>query len=88
VNTMRNESDKKKQTKALPFEQKYPHITAWIKTHGWIETGQIDGPSNFILALDEGGVVWEGKAKYATIDEAFEALEKGLASWMKEQGEW
>lgn len=84
---MPKESKKEKQTKAVSFEQKYPHTTQWIKTHGWIEMGQIDGFSNFILALDEGGMVWEGKAKYASMDEAFEALEKGLAKWMKEQGE-
>jgi len=29
------------------------------------------------MALDEGGVVWEGKKKYKTLDQAFQALEKG-----------
>ena len=67
------------------FEARYPRISRWVKDQGWIELGQIDGPSNFVIALDEGGAVWEGKPHYATLDEAFEALEEGLASWLKEQ---
>jgi hypothetical protein len=67
------------------FEQTFPYITKWMKSRGWIEIGVIDGISNFVLALDEGGMVWEGKKKYKTIDEAFRALEKGLSAWMKEQ---
>jgi len=47
--------------------------------------GQIDGFSNFILALDEGGMIWEGKASYATMDEALQALEDGLSRWFKKQ---
>ena len=67
------------------FEQTYPYLTKWVKARGWIEIGVIDGFSNFVLALDEGGMIWEGKKKYKTIDEAFRALEKSLSAWMKEQ---
>jgi hypothetical protein len=74
-----------KETKADSFEQTYPHITEWVESYGWIEIGQIDGYSNFILALDEGGMVWEGKKSYKTMGEAFQALEKGLSAWMKGQ---
>jgi hypothetical protein len=66
------------------FEQAYPHIAKWVKTHGWIEVGQIEGMPTFIMALDEGGVVWEGKKKYKTLDEAFQALDKGLSEWISE----
>ncbi len=66
------------------FSQKYPRLVQWIEEHGWIEIGQIDGPVPFIIALDEGGTVWEGKESYRTIDEAFQAAEKGIAAWMKE----
>jgi hypothetical protein len=51
---------------------------------GWIEMCQIDGFSNFILALNEGGMIWEGKASYASMDEALQALEQSLSSWFKE----
>jgi hypothetical protein len=76
---------KAKEPKSSTFEQTYPHITEWVQTHGWIEIGQIDGFSKFVLALDEGGMVWEGKKNYKTIGEAFQALEKGLTAWMREQ---
>jgi hypothetical protein len=66
------------------FEQTYPYITEWVKARGWIEIGVIDGFSNFVLALDEGGMIWEGKKKYQTMDDMFQALEKGLSVWMKE----
>jgi len=76
---------KSKEPKKSTFEQTYPHITKWVQTQGWIEIGQAHSLSNFILALDEGGVVWEGKRTYKTMEEAFQSLEQGLAGWMKEQ---
>ena len=82
---MADSKPKTKKPKKETFEQTYPHVTKWVKGRGWIEIGQIDGFSNFVLALDEGGMVWEGQGKYKTMDEAFNALEKGLSAWMKEQ---
>ena len=82
---MAGSKPKTREPKKDTFEQAYPYITEWVETHGWIEIGQIDGYSNFVMALDEGGVVWEGKKSYKTMDEAFQALEKGLSAWMKGQ---
>jgi hypothetical protein len=73
------------ESHADAFERAYPCIAQWVQSHGWIEIGQIDGMSSFIIALDEGGLVWEGKRKYKTLGEAFMALEQGLADWIKEQ---
>jgi hypothetical protein len=67
------------------LEQTYPCITKWVKIHGWIEIGQIDGMPAFVMAMDEGGLVWEGKKRYKTLDEAFHALEQGLSAWMEDQ---
>jgi hypothetical protein len=53
-------------------------------TLGWIEIGQDDYRRSMVRALDEGGIVWEGKTKYATLDELLRDLETGLANWMKE----
>ncbi len=39
-----------------------------------------------VRALDEGGLVWEGKTKYKTLDELWRDLEIGLANWMQENG--
>lgn len=34
--------------------------------------------------MDEGGVVWEGKKKYATVDEALQDAERAIAEWIEE----
>ena len=44
----------------------------------------MEGPVNFVIALDEGGMVWEGKKSYKTLDDAFQALDEGLANYMEE----
>lgn len=69
------------------FEELYPRITRWVKTHGWIEIGEDDYSRSFVRALDIGGMVWEGQvqSEYATMDEMLRALEEGLAEWMREQ---
>jgi hypothetical protein len=68
-----------------PFEQAYPHIARWITTHGWIEIGQDDWSRSFVRALDLGGMVWEGESRYQSVDDALQALETGLAKWMRQQ---
>ena len=67
------------------LEEKYPRLAEWVMTHGWIEVGQLEGVSAFAMALDEGGDVWRGKKNYKTLDEAFQALEEGIAKWMREE---
>ena len=39
-----------------------------------------------VRALDSGGMVWEGKDQYKSIDAALQDLEKGLEEWMEETG--
>ena len=65
------------------FEQAYPNTAHWVTSYGWIEIGQDDYSTSFVRALDIGGMVWEGKANYGSLDEALQALEAGLAEWMK-----
>ena len=67
-----------------PFEEVYPNIARWVTTYGWIEIGQDDYSSSFVRVLDEGDMVWEGSDDYETLDEAMQALEAGLAEWMKQ----
>jgi hypothetical protein len=69
---------------ANDFEQRYPRLAEWLDGSGWLEIGQIDGPSPFIQVLDEGGVIWEGKDSYRTIDDALRDAERGVAAWVKE----
>src|SRR4051812_35898805 len=68
------------------LRQVYPAIERWASGYGWVEFG-IDGLDRpFVRALDEGGTVWEGEARYGSLDEALGDLEAGLAQFMEEQG--
>ncbi len=67
---------------ASSFEKSYPNIAHWVRSHGWIELGRDDHRPSLVRALDEGGMVWEGSARYGTLDEALRALEDALAEWM------
>ncbi len=70
------------------FESLYPNIAYFVDAIGWIEFGHNDDSplTSFIRAIDMGGMVWEGKDKYGTLDKAFQDLEKGLGKWMREEG--
>lgn len=72
---------------APSFESLYPNIAYFVDAIGWIEMGRDDDSplTSFIRALDIGGMVWEGKDEYKTLDEAFQDLEQGLTQWMQEQ---
>ncbi len=67
------------------FEDKYPKIADWVQD-GWIEIGHTEGSRSFIRVLDEGGMVWEGKPRYSNVDEALEDAERGIQSWLGENG--
>lgn len=68
------------------LESTYPNIARWVETHGWIEIGESEGSASFIRALDEGGLVWEGKREYKSLDHALRALERALQVWMEGNG--
>lgn len=72
--------------KADKFADTYPNMRKWVRGGGWIEIGMDYNVHSFLRALDEGGMVWEGEDDYDTMDEAFQALEAGIAAWVKEQG--
>ena len=70
---------------AQNLDATYPTIARWVMEYGWIEIGHDDMSRSFVRALDEGGLVWEGQEDYATLDDALQDLEVGLAAWMREQ---
>ena len=53
---------------AQPVDEAFPHLAAWVTTHGWIEIGYDEDQRSFIRALDSGGMVWEGGMVYATLE--------------------
>ena len=65
------------------FAKKYPNIADWV-ADGVIEIGRAEWGHSFISVYDGGGTVWEGKRKYATIDEALQDAEKVIGKWVKE----
>jgi hypothetical protein len=67
------------------FAELYPNVARWVRGYGWIELGDdLPGPA-FVLALDEGGIIWAGEATYPTVDDALQALDAALATWLREQ---
>jgi len=67
-------------------DERFPNITAWVHSYGWIEIGQDDYSRSFLRALDAGGMAWEGKAEYASLDHALRALNKALGKRIEENG--
>jgi hypothetical protein len=68
------------------LEDTYPYVAAWVDGGGWIEIGQDDYSRSFIRILDTGGMVWEGKTKYPSLDAAIQDAEMALAR-LEETGE-
>lgn len=66
------------------FATRYPNIADFVMDDGWIEIGRDEYSRSFIRAVNQGGLVWEGKTHYAPIDEALQALETGIAAWWDE----
>ncbi len=64
----------------------YPHLAAWVHERGWIEIGADEYSTSFIRVLDIGGMVWEGKRSYPSLDAAFRATDNALAR-LEEAGE-
>lgn len=53
---------------------------------GWIEIGRDDYGRSFVRALDSGGMVFEGKSHYASLDDALRDLDAGIAAFLEENG--
>jgi SOS-response transcriptional repressor LexA len=66
------------------FESNYPDLAQWILGGGWVELGQTDYTRSMARALDEGGMVWEGKERYACLDDLLRDLNEGIAQWTQE----
>jgi hypothetical protein len=66
------------------FAEAYPNVARWVRGYGWFELGEDLPGRSFVLALDEGGIVWEGEATYPTVDDALRALDAALATWLRD----
>lgn len=68
------------------IDNKYPILAKWVKSEGDIELGENGVTESFIRVLNEGGMLWESKREYKTIDEAFRAAEKAIQIFL--EGGW
>src|SRR3954470_3109617 len=67
------------------FATAYPNIARWVRDEGgWLELGSDEHSTSFIRALNTGGMAWEGKDDYPTIDAAFADADAGIAEWLGE----
>ena len=64
---------------------RYPNLNAWVFGGGWIKIGEDHFGEAFARALDEGGQVWEGKRRYGSLEEVLQALDQGIADWLKKK---
>lgn len=65
------------------FETHYPVLADWVNEHeGWIEIGSDEYSDSLVRVLDLGGMVWESKKRYRTIDDALADVEKAITDWL------
>ena len=62
------------------FEEKYPHITHFVRERGIIQIGYDE---SFVFAYDDNGEVFKGEEDYDTIEEAFTDLEAGIKEYIE-----
>jgi len=81
-----------KEVRAVPpspeamVSDRYPSIARWVQ-EGWVEIGRADWTGVMVRALDEGGMIWEGKISYPSLEAALDDLEAGIADWSKKNND-
>jgi hypothetical protein len=65
---------------------RYRHLWNWVQERGWIEIGRDGHLPSFARALDAGGLVWESKGRYGSLEDVLRDLDQGIATWWQEDG--
>ena len=71
---------------ATSFAELYPSLAYWVESFGWIELGQDHYSRSLIRILDEGGIIWESKERYDSVDVALQDAEAAIIDWFKKEG--
>jgi hypothetical protein len=66
------------------FDDRFPNIADFVARGGWFEVGDDEGPLGFVRAVEHGGLVWESKSSYTSLEAALQDLEKNLVDWLEE----
>lgn len=48
----------------------YPNLSLWVAEFGTVEMGHRSQTRSFIRILDECGMIWNGRRRYRTLDDA------------------
>lgn len=73
-----------KHARGNSIEQLWPVLAGWVRERGWIEIGRAEGSNSFIRVLDQGGLIWAGKSRHRSLDDAFDEAEKALGTWLEQ----
>jgi hypothetical protein len=66
------------------FDERFPHIADWVLGECYLEIGTDEYSRSLVRAMGPGGMEWEGKTKYASLEELFQDLEKALSEIAEE----
>lgn len=81
----KSESGAPTKEKGRPsFPQRHPLVAEWVRERGWIEIGRAESSNSLIRVLDKGGLIWEGKSTYRSLDDALADAERAIGAWLQE----
>lgn len=63
------------------YSEQYPNNSRWLSELGTIEIGYYPHTRSFIRVINEGGMIWCGKAKYKTLEAALADCDKYIGQW-------
>ncbi|EIC27871.1 hypothetical protein [Methylomicrobium album] len=63
---------------------KYPNITDLVNAGGGLNIEYTREMEAVAVAFDKGGMVWEGKSNYPSIEALLEDAEQGIGKWIEE----
>ena len=67
------------------FDQRYPNLARFVQDgHGWVALGGDEYGSSMIRVLDPGGMIWEGKNSYESVDAALREAEAAVIEFRTE----
>jgi hypothetical protein len=69
-------------TEPESLETRYPMLAQWVHGRGWVEIGaDANWGSARVRVLDEGGMVWEGGDRNASLEELLALVDQALRDW-------
>lgn len=58
--------------------QRYPILTEWLDSGGWLEIGYEYNTGSFIRIIGGENLLWQGEQAYTSLDDALEDAERNL----------